>query len=292
MSRVAYVNGRYVPHRLAVVHIEDRGYQFADGIYEVVYLHHGRLVDCDLHMERLARSLREVRIPMPVGPDALLAVVDEIRTRNRIASGLIYIQVTRGVARREHAFPRPGTRPSLVVTIRRTVPFPKNLEEWNGVAITVPDQRWARCDIKSIGLLPNVLAKQAAREQGATEAIMVDPDGMVTEGSSTTVWMVDAEGVLRTRALSERVLPGCTRAALLEHLDATGIVLDERPFTTADLRQAGEIFLTSATSFVKPMLRLDGAVVGDGVPGPVARRLFEMLSRRVGGGLNSEPPLR
>jgi len=292
VTRIAYVNGRYVPHRNAVVHIEDRGYQFADGIYEVVYLHHGRLVDCDLHLGRLARSLREVRIPMPVGPDALLAILEEIQARNRIASGLIYIQVTRGVARREHAFPRPDTRPALVVTIRRTVPFPKNLDTWTGEAITVPDQRWARCDIKSIGLLPNVLAKQAAREQGATEAIMVDADGTVTEGSSTTVWMVDANGVLRTRALSERVLPGCTRAALLEDLSEAGIVLDERPFTAAELREASEVFLTSATSFVKPMLRLDGAEIGDGVPGPVARRLFDMLSRRIGGGLNSAPSLR
>jgi D-alanine transaminase len=292
VTRIAYVNGRYVPHRQAVVHVEDRGYQFADGIYEVVYLHQGRLVDCDLHLGRLARSLREVRIPLPVGRDALLAILEEIQARNRIASGLIYIQVTRGVARREHAFPRPDTRPSLVVTIRRTAPFPKSLDAWNGDAITVSDQRWARCDIKSIGLLPNVLAKQAAREQGATEAIMVDADGTVTEGSSTTVWMVDSTGVLRTRALSERVLPGCTRAALLEDLAEAGIVLDERPFTLAELRQASEVFLTSATSFVKPMLRLDGAEIGDGVPGPVARRLFEMLSRRVGGGLNSAPPLR
>ncbi len=287
MSRIAYVNGRYVPHRHAVVHVEDRGYQFADGIYEVVYLHHGRLIDRDLHLARLVRSLGEVRIPMPLGQDALLTVLGEIQARNRISSGLIYIQVTRGVARRDHAFPRPGTRPSLVVTIRRTPPFPKSLDVWSGEAITVPDQRWARCDIKSVGLLPNVLAKQAAREQGATEAIMIDSDGTVTEGSSTTVWMVDARGVLRTRALSERVLPGCTRAALLEDLAKAGIALDERPFTAEELRSAGEVFLTSATSFVKPMLRLDGAEIGGGVPGPVARRLFAMLSRRIGGGLNS-----
>jgi D-alanine transaminase len=286
MSRIAYVNGRYLPHALASVHVEDRGYQFADGIYEVVYLHQGRLIDSDLHLRRLERSLREVRIAMPVGSEALLAILGEVQARNRVTSGLIYIQVTRGVARREHAFPAPGTRPSLVVTVRRTPPFPRNLDAWQGAAITVPDQRWARCDIKSVGLLPNVLAKQAAREQGATEAIMIDADGMVTEGSSTTVWIVDAAGVLRTRALSERILPGCTRAALAEELAASGIGFAERPFSVAELRGASEVFLTSATSFVKPMVRLNGEDVGDGTPGPVARRLFDLLSRRIGGGLN------
>jgi D-alanine transaminase len=290
MSRIAYVNGRYLPHAKASVHVEDRGYQFADGIYEVVYLHQGRLIDSDLHLRRLERSLREVRIDPPVSPDALLAILAEMQVRNRVNSGLIYIQVTRGVARREHAFPRPGTRPSLVVTVRRAPTFPKNLDAWQGAAITVRDQRWARCDIKSVGLLPNVLAKQAAREQGATEAIMIDADGMVTEGSSTTVWIVDAAGVLRTRALSERVLPGCTRAALAEELASSCIGFEERPFTAAELRGASEVFLTSATSFVKPMLRLDGEPVGDGTPGPVARRLFDLLSRRIVGGLNSLAP--
>ncbi len=281
------MNGRYVPHAHARVHVEDRGYQFADGIYEVVYLHRGRLIDSGLHLQRLDRSLREVRIDPPLGQAAMLAILGEVQARNRVSSGLIYIQVTRGVARREHVFPRAGTRPSLVVTVRRTPPLPKNLDAWQGSAITVPDQRWARCDIKSVGLLANVLAKQAAREQGATEAIMIDAEGMVTEGSSTTVWMVDAGGVLRTRGLSERILPGCTRAALAEELAACGIRFDERPFTTDELRDASEIFLTSATSFVKPMLRLDGELVGDGMPGPVARRLFDLLSRRIDAGLNS-----
>jgi len=287
MSRIAYVNGRYLPHRHAQVHIEDRGYQFADGVYEVVYLHHGRLVDADLHLRRLARSLRELRIALPVAESALLSIMGELRARNRVHEGLIYVQVTRGAARRDHAFPRPGTRPALVATIRRTPPFPKNIDGWTGTAITVPDQRWARCDIKTVSLLPNVLAKQAAREQGATEAIMVAADGTITEGSSTTVWIVDANGILRTRALSESVLPGCTRAALAEELGAVGIAFDERPFTAEELTEATEIFLTSATSFVKPMLKLNGAPVGDGAPGPVARRLFAILARRMSGGVNS-----
>jgi D-alanine transaminase len=287
MTRIAYVNGFYVPHSKASVHIEDRGYQFADGVYEVVYQDEGRLIDAGLHLARLERSLRELKIPAPVGGAALLTILDEVSRRNRLASGLLYVQVTRGVAPRNHAFPPSGTRPSLVVTMRRTAPFPKTLAGWTGSAIVVPDQRWARCDIKSVSLLPNVLAKQAAREQGATEAIMVDADGMVTEGSSTTVWMVDESGILRTRALSERVLPGCTRAALLEELAASGVVLEERPFSLAEIRAAREVFVTSATSFVKPILALDGTPVGDGKVGEVATRLFGMLARRIRGGRNA-----
>jgi D-alanine transaminase len=287
MSRIAYVNGRYVPHRHAVVHVEDRGYQFADGVYEVVYVQRGRPVDAGLHLARLTRSLAELRIPAPVGEAALLAILDELRARNRIETGLIYIQVTRGVARRDHAFPRPGTRPALVATIRRTPPCPPSVDRWTGSAITAPDLRWARCDIKSTSLLPNVLAKQAAREQGATEAILADADGTVTEGSSTTVWIVDREGTLRTRPLSERILPGCTRAALIEEMARRAISFREDAFTLAELQSAREVFLTSATSFVKPMLRVNGAKVGDGEVGPVARQLFDILSRRMTGGRNS-----
>ena len=287
MSRIAYVNGRYVPHREASVHIEDRGYQFADGVYEVVFLHDGRLIDPELHLARLERSLGELRIRPPVGGRALQAILDEMRARNRLRSGLIYIQITRGVARRDHAFPAPGTRPSLVVTMRRAQPLPEDLSTWAGEAIVLPDQRWARCDIKSVSLLPNVLAKQAARERGAMEAILIDAQGMVTEGASTSVWIVDAAGVLRTRALSERILPGCTRAALMEELAGTDFPVQENSFSLEELRGAREIFLTAATCFVKPILKLDGAVVGDGRIGPMAERLFSLLSRRMRGGRNS-----
>jgi D-alanine transaminase len=283
MSRIAYVNGRYLPHRDAAVHIEDRGYQFADGVYEVVYRHRGRLIDRELHLARLQRSLGELRIAAPLAPSGLLTILEEVAARNRLASGLIYIQITRGVARRDHAFPRPGTRPSLVVTMRRTQPFPSDLAAWAGAAITAPDLRWARCDIKSVSLLPNILAKQAAREQGAMEAILVDADGMVTEGASTSVWIVDAQGVLRTRALSDRILPGCTRAALLEELAATDMSLEERAFSLDELRSAREIFLTSATSFVKPIVTLDGAQLGDGRPGVVSTRLFGLIAKRISG---------
>jgi D-alanine transaminase len=288
MSRVAFVNGRYVAHRAAQVHVEDRGYQFADGVYEVLYVHDGRLIDADLHLDRLDRSLAELRIRRPVGRAALLAIVAELRRRNRVRSGLVYLQVTRGVARRDHAFPPAATAPSLVATIRRTPPFPADPENWTATAITVPDQRWARCDIKSVGLLANVLARQQARDRGAVEAIMFDAGGMVTEGASTTVWIVDAAGVLRTRPLSHAILPGCTRGALLEELKQAGVALQEAAFSVAELGAAQEVFLTSATSFVKPVLAIDGAAVAGGKVGPVTRVLFRLFARHVAGGAAEE----
>jgi len=285
LSRVAYVNGAYVAQRNAAVNIEDRGYQFADGIYEVVHLYRDRFVDSGLHLDRLERSLREVRIAMPMPRTALLAVLAEVARRNRVSEGLLYMQVTRGVARRDHAFPVQPIPPALVVTVRRISPYPRDVEQWGTSAITQPDLRWARCDIKSTGLLPNVLARQAAREQGASEAILIDADGMVTEGAATSFWIVDAVGVLRTRPLGHAILPGCTRAALALLLDAEGIAFEERPFSEAEMRGAREAFLTSATSFVKPITAIDGRAVGDGQVGPVARRLFALFARHVQGGL-------
>ncbi len=281
LSRVAYVNGRYVPHRHATVHIEDRGYQFADGVYEVAYLHEGRPLDLDLHLDRLGRSLSALQIRWPIGRAALMAVLAEVAARNRVRSGLLYIQVTRGVARREHPFPPAGTRPALVVTLRRAPAFPRSLEGWAARAITLPDERWARCDIKSLALLPNILARQAARAHGAADAILYDRDGMVTEGASTSVWMVSAEGILLTRPLSHAILPGCTRQALMAEMQTAGVVLEERAFSLAELRAAREVFLTSATSFVKPVLAVDGAAVSDGGIGPVSARLFALFAQRV-----------
>ena len=287
MSRIAYVNGRYVPQRDAMVNVEDRGYQFADGIYEVIYLHGGRLVDADLHLDRLERSLRELRLPAPMGRAALRRVLVETALRNRVSEGLVYIQITRGVSRRDHAFPARPVPPALVVTARRTPPYPRDPAAWAAAAITQPDLRWARCDIKTVGLTANVLAKQAAREQGAAEAILIDREGMVSEGSSTTVWIVDAEGRLRTRHLDHAVLPGCTRGALIAELREEGIEFDERRFSEPDLRAAREAFITSATSFVRPITRIDGKPVGDGDVGPVTRRLFDIFSRHVTGGLRN-----
>jgi D-alanine transaminase len=287
MSRIAYVNGRYLPQSEASVNVEDRGYQFADGVYEVLYMAGGRFLDEDLHMARLERSLNEISITPPMGRAALRQVLLEVTRRNRLRDGLVYMQVSRGVARRDHAFPAQPIPPALVVTCRRTPPYPTDVENWAGSAITAPDQRWERCDIKSTGLLPNVLAKQAARQAGATEAILIGRDGTVTEGSSTTVWVVDAQGVLRTRHLSPAILPGCTRASLLQQMSDSNLSAEERPVTEAELRAAREIFITSATSFVKPLTKLDGAPVGDGTVGPVTRQLFALFARHAAAGINA-----
>ncbi len=287
MSRIAYVNGRYLSQREASVNVEDRGYQFADGIYEVVHLHRGRFIDKDRHMARLERSLGEVRIILPISRAALLHVLTEVARRNRVQDGLLYMQVTRGVARRDHAFPSDATPPAVVVTIRRIPPYPTDVDRWTASAITYPDQRWARCDIKSTGLLPNVLARQAAREQGAAEAILIDADGMITEGAATSAWIVDAEGRLRTRHLDHCILPGCTRAALLAIMQDAAMGLDERAFSEAELRTAREAFITSATSFVKPIVAIDAQPVGDGRVGPITRQLFALFARHVNGASNA-----
>jgi D-alanine transaminase len=287
MSRIAYVNGSYRPLPEAAVHVEDRGYQFADGVYEVVYRHNGRMVDIDLHLARLDRSLGELAIRPPVARASLLAILDEVARRNRLASGLLYIQITRGVAPRLHAFPPVTTSPSIVITMRRAPSFPASLANWHGAAITLPDQRWARCDIKSVSLLPNILAKEQARQAGALEAILYDHQEFVTEGASTSVFIVDAAGTLRTRPLSHSILPGCTRAALIADLAAMKIPYEERAFSLAELRAAREVFLTAATSFVKPITMLDGVAVGDGMPGPVTERLFALVRDHITGQRNA-----
>ena len=215
MSRWAYVNGRYVPHREASVHVEDRGYQFADGVYEVVLVHAGAMIDEIPHLDRLDRSLDELRIAQPMGRMALRAVLREVVRRNRIRTGLVYLQITRGVARRDHAFPT-GVKPALVVTAKRlALPREETLE--SGVrVVTIEDIRWQRCDIKSVSLLPNVLGKQHARENGAYEAWQIDQDGNVTEGTSSNSWIVTHDDRLLTRPASHEILNGITRQTILK----------------------------------------------------------------------------
>ena len=280
MSRIAYVSGRYVRHAEAAIHIEDRGYQFADGVYEVLLLQRGRVLDAGLHLDRWDRSLRELRIAPPMGRAALLLVVAELIRRKRLVDGLIYMQATRGTAKRDHAFPA-APRPTLVLTARAIAPLPTDVARWTTTAITAPDERWARCDIKSVSLLPNVLARQAAREAGAGEAILIGRDGIVTEGAATNVWIVDAAGVLRTHPLDNAILPGCTRAALLALLRDRGVAVEEAGFDLATLRGAREIMLTGATTLVKPVLALDGVAVGEGVAGPVAQLLFSIFRQHI-----------
>ena len=274
MSRWAYVNHRFVRHGEAAVHIEDRGYQLADGIYEVWAVMGGRLIDVEGHFERLARSLGELRIPEPMGRRALELVLREAVRRNRVDYGLVYLQVTRGVARRDHAFPDPAPTPAIVITARSLDRNAAEAKAARGITvITTPENRWGRCDIKTVGLLPNALAKQAAKEQGAGEAWFVDADGLVTEGASSNAWIVDKDGVLRPRDVTANILRGVTRKTVMGLLGEVNIRLDERAFTPDEAREAREAFITGAGALVMPVVGIDGAAIGDGKPGPVARRL-------------------
>jgi D-alanine transaminase len=282
MSRYAYVNGRYLPFRDAKVHVEDRGYQFADGVYEVCEVRGGWLIEQRRHLARLTRSLDELRIRMPMPVSALNIVMREVVSRNRIGYGLVYVQVTRGVARRDHAFPAPEVRPSLVVTARPLNQSRNEALAGKGIAVvSMPDNRWGRVDIKSIALLPNVLARQAAIEQGARDAWFVDQDGNVTEGASTNAWIVTADGKVVTRPTDRAILQGITRAVLFEAIKAEGLAIEERPFTLKEAYRASEAFVTAATQIVLPVIRIDGRVIGDGKPGPIAtalRRAFHLYA--------------
>lgn len=281
MSRVAYVNGRYVAYAKAAVHVEDRGFQFADGVYEVIAVNRRRLVDASGHLQRLERSLGELQIEMPMTKAALLIVLQETIRRNRVSNGQIYLQVTRGAARREFAFPI-GAMPT-VVAIARSVDMSKAAANAaRGVAaITRPDIRWGRCDIKSVGLLPAALAKQAAKEAGAYEAWLVDRDGNVTEGSSSNAWIVTKDSALVTRALSKAILGGITRSAVLELARREGLRIEERAFTVAEALDAREAFVTSTTSYVMPVVSLDGRPIGNGGPGLVAAKLRAVYEAHV-----------
>ncbi len=283
MSRVAYVNGRYLPHRAAGVHVEDRGFQFADGVYEVIAVANGTLVDEALHFARLHRSLGELRIDAPMSDKALRHVMRETLRRNGVHEGMLYLQVTRGVAPRDHAFPKAAT-PSVVVTARRARP-PGAAAVDKGVAVvTIPDIRWRRCDIKSVSLLPNILGKQQAKEAGAYEAWQVSPSGEVTEGTSTNAWIVTRDGRLVTRPADQAILNGVTRLAVLELAREEKLAVEERGFTVAEAQAAAEALITSTTAFVLPVVSIDGRKVGEGRPGPFARRLLERYRVRVAGG--------
>ncbi len=274
MSRIAYVNGRYVPHGAAQVHVEDRGYQFSDGVYEVCEVFDGHLVDERRHMARLQRSLRELRIREPMSAKALSHVLHETVRRNRVRNGLVYLQVTRGVAKRDHPFPGDDVLPAVVVTARSIDPRKSAKSAENGMeVITVPENRWPRVDIKSVSLLPNVLARQEAEDAGANEAWFVDAEGMVTEGSATNAWIVDTEGRLITRPAEFGILRGITRTVVVELAEREGLELVERPFSVEEAKRAREAFVTSATKLVMPVVKIDDAVIGNGKPGSIATSL-------------------
>jgi D-alanine transaminase len=274
MSRIAYINGRYLPRGAAKVSVEDRGFQFADGVYEVCEVRGGRLIDERRHMARLDRSLNELRIARPMSPAALAIVLRETVRLNRVRDGIVYLQITRGEARRDFAFPPAGTTPSMVAMARSTDVVGLEQLAADGIAVvTVPDIRWSRVDIKSVALLPNVLAKQAARDRDAREAWLVDAHGRVTEGASSNAWIVSRDGKLITHPLGRDILAGITRSVVIDVLKVQGLAFEERAFSVEEAYAAREAFVTSASQTVLPVVSIDGRPVGNGAPGLVAGAL-------------------
>ena len=274
MTRVVYVNGRYLPYAQAGVHVEDRGYQFADAIYEVCEVRDGALVDRTRHMERLERSLAELGIRRPMSRAALSIVLSETIRRNRVRTGLVYLQISRGTAPRDFPFPGDDVAPTVVCIARRLDPVAREARARAGIAVeTMPDIRWARCDIKTVMLLPAVLAKEAAQKSGAQEAWLVDRDGFVTEGASSNAWILDRDGTLITRPNGPQLLPGVTRRTLLDLLSREKIPFIERPFRVEEALEAREAFVTSAFGVVMPVVKINEVVIGDGHPGNLTRRL-------------------
>jgi D-alanine transaminase len=275
MSRIAYVNGRYLPHQDAAIHVEDRGFQFADACYEVIAVRAGVLVDEGLHLTRLARSLGELKITAPMSDAALRAVLREVVRRNLVHEGIVYIQVSRGAAPRDFAFPA-DVEPTIVLTARRQKPINPRYVTDGVTVIVIPDIRWGRPDIKSVALLPNALGKQQAKEAGAYEAWQVDRDGYVTEGTSSNAWIVTRDGEVVTRRADTSILNGVTRVGVLGLIGEHGLRFVERRFTVAEALAAHEAFLTSSTNFVLPVVRIGDAAIGDGKPGPLTRRLRQV----------------
>jgi D-alanine transaminase len=274
MSRIVYVNGRYLPRAQAKVAVEDRGFQFADGVYEVCEVREGHLIDERRHLARLERSLNVLRIARPMSLASLSVVLRETIRRNRVRDGIVYLQVTRGAARRDFPFPPPTTKPTVVVTAHSNDLARLEQLATEGVAvITVPDIRWGRVDIKSVALLPNVLAKQAARDEGAREAWLIDRQGRVTEGASSNAWIVSREGKIITHPLGNDILPGVTRSVVIDVIKAQGLTFEERPFTVEEAYAAREAFITSASQIVLPVVRIDGRPIGNGAPGLIAAAL-------------------
>ncbi len=283
MSRVAYVNGRYVPHARALVHVEDRGFQFADGLYEVCAISGGLFLDYDGHMARLQRSMREMSIVAPMSLSSLSVVMGEVVRRNRVRDGIVYIQITRGVARRDHPFPVKPVRPSLIVMARSIPAGRQEAAAQKGVSVmTTEDLRWGRCDIKSVSLLANVLAIQGAREQGADDAWLVDAEGEVTEASRSNAWIVTQDGTLVTRYLDRHILPGITRKTLYDVAVDQGYRIEERAFTVEEAKTAREAFMTSASSMVVPVTRIDDVIIGNGQPGSISLTLRRLYQEAVG----------
>lgn len=278
MARIAYVNGRYLPMAMASISVEDRAFLFADGVYEVCEVLDGRLIDEERHLRRLSRSLDELRIVSRMSASAIGTVLREVVRRNRVRNGMAYLEVTRGVAKRNHAFPTPPTAPTIVATAYASDPAAIEAKAAKGISVlTVPENRWARVDIKTVSLLPNVLARQAAIDAGKSDAWFVNADGEVTEAAASNAWIVTANGEVVTAPADHGILRGVTRMVLIDHLSETNLRLVERRFSRDEALAAAEAFMTSATSAVLPVVNIDGHPIGDGTPGPVSRRLRTLL---------------
>ncbi len=276
MSHIAYVNGRYLPQSAAQVHIEDRGHQFADGVYEVVCIWNGLPIDYAPHLARLNRSLSELQLRTPATNGALTVIVKEVVRRNHVVNGIVYIQINRGVAPRAHPFPGASVKPSLIVTAKHGAGPPESVAQRGVAIVTAPDLRWQRCDIKSVGLLPNVMARQKAAEAKAFEALLVTPDNIVTEASASNAWIVTGDKTIVTHPTTPAILGGVTRATLLRIVREAGYAVAERPFTLDEARNAKEVFLTGTTTFVMPVVRIDADSIANGAPGTIALELRKL----------------
>lgn len=283
MSRFAYVNGRYVSHQQATTHIEDRGYQFADGIYEVIALVKGNLIDFREHLGRLDYSLAELNIPSPMPRQAFAHICQEVIRLNRLHDGMLYIQVSRGIAPRSHNFAH-NIRPVVVITARHVNQRQFMLSKAKGVAtITLPDNRWSRPDIKSISLLPNILGKQQAIDTGCYEAIFYQPNGIVTEASATNVWIVRQDGVLQTHPISQHILGGITRQRIITLARQNNIEIAEKPFSLPELKSAKEVILSASVSGITPVIKVDDTIINQGKPGSIASKLMNLYLDYTGG---------
>jgi len=280
MSRIAYVNGQYVPHNQAAVHIEDRGYQFSDGVYEVIGVLNGALIDEEGHHIRLERSLKELEIAQPMSIRALKVVLSEVVRRNHVREGIVYLQITRGVAPRNHAFPNHNNS-AIVVTARKMKLFDPEVSRRGVDVVTVPEVRWKRRDIKTISLLGNCLGKEVAAKAGAYEAWFVEDDGKVTEGTSSNAWIVTADGKLKTRPADNDILNGITRQSIMKVAADNGIEFVEEAFSLEEALSASEAFVSSTTSFVKPVIHIDGHTIGDGKIGKLSEKMFAAFNEYV-----------
>ena len=270
--RTVYVNGVFCPENQGVVSIFDRGFLFADGVYEVTSVLDGKLIDFSGHMARLRRSMAELAIPAPSSEDELLSIHRQLVDKNALTEGLIYMQVSRGAADRDFLFPPEDTRASLVLFTQTSQLRDRPAAKTGLRVVTLPDLRWARRDIKTVQLLYPSMAKTEAKRRGVDDAWLVE-DGFVTEGTSNNAYILNAGGTLVTRPLSHAILPGITRSAVLRLAAETGLAVEERPFSVEEALAAREAFITSASSFVLPVVEIDGRKIGDGVPGETAKRL-------------------